>query len=193
MRRLLKLFKQCAIHFSLLMMTTYASLHSWAFAKDMVIPLPFNVTCVIWVFRQNMLFFCFTFALVPASLLFLSCILAGMEMSASSELGYCFFCFREWSGGKGKGKTCIFFHLCCEGLLLFPHLARWEKKTEFKVKHLRAFKRVLLICTLLDLHVTIHAEQTGHILPGTYQALSGSFSQTWDFKVLLVVSRHIFS
>lgn len=95
--------------------------------------------------------------------------------------------------GRGKERHAFFFTFACEGLLLFPHLARWEKKTEFKVKHLRAFKRVLLICTLLDLHVTIHAEQTGHILPGTYPALSGFFSQTWDFKVLLVVSRHIFS
>lgn len=182
MRRLLKVFKQCAIHFILLIMMTCASLHSWAFEKDIVIPPSLNVTCVAWDFRQNMFFFFFIFALVPALLPFLSCNLAGMEMNASSELGYCFFCFREWSGAKGKRKTCIFFTSACESLLLFPHFARWEKKTEFKAKHLRAFKRVLLICTLLDLHVTIHAEQTGHILPGAYQSTFRLFFSDLKFQ-----------
>lgn len=146
---------------------TFASLHSWAFEKYIVIPPPLNVTYVVWDFRWNKFFFCFPFSLVPASLPFLSCTLAGMEMSASSEVGYWFFYFRGWSGGKGKGKTCIVFTSGCEGLLLFPHLARLDKKTEFKAKHLRAFKMVLLIYTLVDLHLTVHAEQTGHILPGT--------------------------
>lgn len=182
MRRLLKLFKQCAIHFSLLIMMTCASSHSWAFEKDIVILPPLNVTCVVWDLRWNMFFVCFIFSLVSASLPFLSCTLAGMEMSASSEMEYWFFSFRGWSGGRGKGDTCIVFFSACEGLLLFPHLARWEKKAEFKAKHLRAFKMVLLIYTLLNLHVTVHAEKTGHIFPGTDQSTFRLFFSDLRFQ-----------
>lgn len=129
-----------------------------------------------------MFFVCFVVSLVSASLPFLSCTLAGMEMSASSEVGYCFFSFKGWSGGKGKGHTCIVFTSACEGLLLFPLLARWEKKAEIKVKHLRALKMVLLVCTLLNLHVTIHAEKTGHILTGTDQSTFRLFFSDLRFQ-----------
>lgn len=95
--------------------------------------------------------------------------------------------------GRKKERHAFFSPLPVKGCFCFHTWAGERKKTEFKAKHLRAFKMVLLICTLLDLHVTIHAEQTGHILPGTDQSTFRIFSQTCGFKILLVVSTHIFS
>lgn len=94
-----------------------------------------------------MFFFCLTFSLVSALLIFLSFTLAGMEMSASSEVGYWFYSFRELSGGKGKDMHS--FQLCLWRLAFVSTLGQVrEKKKEFKAKHLRAFKMVLLSCIL---------------------------------------------
>lgn len=87
----------------------------------------------------------FTFS----SLSFLSCDAVGMEMSAdaSSEVGYCFFSFRGWGGGKGRDM--LSFHLCLWRLAFVSTFGQMKEKMEFKAKHLRAFKTVLLICAWL--------------------------------------------
>lgn len=72
--------------------------------------------------------------------------------------------------GRGKERHALFSPLPVKACFCFHTWAGERKKTEFKAKHLRAFKMVLLICTLVDSYLTAHAEQTVHILPGTYQS-----------------------
>lgn len=76
----------------------------------------------------------------------------------------------------------FFSPLTVKACFCFPTWPGERKKTEFRAKPLRAFKMVLLICTLVDLHVTIHAEQTGHILPGTGQSTFRFFSSDLWFQ-----------
>lgn len=97
--------------------------------------------------------------------------------------GILVFLLQRMRWREGKRKDMHSFHLCLWRVAFVSTLGQVrEKKTEFKAKHLRAFKMVLLICTLLDLHVTIHAEQTGHILPGTDQSTFRIFFSDFWFQ-----------
>lgn len=178
---------------------TCASLNSWAFENGLVIsPPPRIYPCGKRSSQMKyvLVLFCFflSFWLTVFSQLY--CGRHGNECRCFLRGGILVFLLQWMTGREGERerRAMLSFHLCLWRLAFVSTFGQAKSKMEFEAKHLRAFKMVLLICTLIDLYITIHVEQTGHssCLRRT-EALLGSFSQTWASKILSVVPTHIFS
>lgn len=73
----------------------------------------------------------------------------GNECRCFLRGGILVFLLQRMRGREGERRDMLSFHLCLWRLAFVSTFGQMKEKMEFKAKHLRAFKTVLLICTWL--------------------------------------------
>lgn len=81
----------------------------------------------------------------------------GNECRCFLRGGILVFLLQRMRGREGERRDMLSFHLCLWRLAFVSTFGQMKEKMEFKAKHLRAFKTVLLICTWLICNNTCEA------------------------------------